>query len=225
MIKFKHPTLITITAPTCSGKSYLLEGLVQRLGCARIVSTTDRMPRDGEREGVDYFFISTERSKEMEAQGLFAELVTFNGVRYGVTHQEMEKKLAPGLPAPIVILEPKGLEIYRGYCASKGWQVMTVFVSTPEAVRLQRLTDRTSQDIIKLIYNEVGECSLKSLTARVRRIVDVNNKRLKSILDEERNWGNGVIWNAVLSGEDLDRALADFQLAVEYRNKRAEVYA
>jgi guanylate kinase len=224
MIKFKYPTLITITAPTCSGKSYLLEALVTKLGCERIVSTTDRMPRVDEREGVDYFFITTDRSREMEAEGLFAELVTFNGVRYGVTHKEMESKLAPGLPPPIVILEPNGLEIYRKYCGSKGWQMVTLYVSTPEPVRLQRLTDRTSQEIIRAIYGELGECSMRSLTARIRKIVDTNNKRLKSVLDEERGWGNGMIWDGVLSGEDLDKALTDFQQVVVIRNNRSEIY-
>src|SRR5574343_611161 len=114
MLKFTTPTLITLTAPSCAGKSYLLEQLVNPLvgGCERIVSTTDRPPRAGEDEGVHYFFISTEQSKQMEAEGKFAELVTYNGVRYGVTHEEMEQKMMADAP-PIVIRVPKGVEIYR----------------------------------------------------------------------------------------------------------------
>ena len=56
-MKFNKPTLITLTAPTASGKSYLLERLT-RMGLPRVVGTTTRAPRQGEVEGVDYYFIT-----------------------------------------------------------------------------------------------------------------------------------------------------------------------
>ena len=64
-MNFNHPTLITLTAPTCSGKSYLLDALTKDW-CSRIVSTTTRPPRPGECEGIDYHFISEEESRRIQ---------------------------------------------------------------------------------------------------------------------------------------------------------------
>ena len=56
-MKFDRPTLITLTAPTCSGKSYLVDILHREHGLQKILSTTTRDPRQGEIQGIDYDFI------------------------------------------------------------------------------------------------------------------------------------------------------------------------
>lgn len=214
MLKFNTPTLITLTAPTCAGKSFLLEELV-KFGCERIVSTTDREPRVGEIQGVHYDFIDTETSKFMDANNKFAELVTYNGVRYGVTHEEMQLKMNSFKP-PIVILEPKGVEIYRKYCQSKGWQMFTIYVDTVEHIRLERLIDRTASNIWEMrtmTYNEL------------RAVVAGNNKRLKAILDEERGWGSTNLWDCIADGTNLTKAMDAIQRGIEWRNSRPEMYA
>jgi guanylate kinase len=226
---FNTPTLVTLTAPSCAGKSYLLEAMVDSLGMQRIVSTTDRAPRAGEIEGVHYNFITTNESLQYEAEGKFAELVTFNGTRYGVTHEEMEKKLVPGAPAPIVILEPNGVNIYRQYCGSKNWSIFTVFVSTPEAVRLERLAARTTADLLNIAVN--GGDLEKSLLARgnlfdrFEKIVHANNKRLKAIIEQERLWAATNLWDAQITGQDLNVALSHLKQSIASRNARSAIYA
>lgn len=223
MIKFNLPTLVTLTAPTCAGKSFLLEALIDRLGFTRIVSTTDRAPRDGEIEGVHYFFISTEQSKRMEAEGKFAELVTYNGTRYGVTHEEMAKKVSISLPPPIVILEPSGLEIYRKYCNAQGWKLFSIYVETPESVRLHRLSIRTRNDILLALRK--NEDNIKNFASEVERLITVNNARLKAVLEQERLWSHQNRWDVQADGTNLERALADIQAGVTWRNSRTELYA
>lgn len=228
---FTKPTLVTITAPTCAGKSFLMEELEQVNGLTRLVSTTDRAPRHNEREGVDYFFISTAESQRLEREDLFAELVTYNGVRYGVTHQEMEGKMSDLDSPPMVILEPSGLEIYRRYCASKGWGMFSIFVSTVESIRLERLVDRTTSDLMRV----VGEFNLDDdqaipgrmnyLQYKMSCIVEVNNKRLKAVLDQERLWQGRANWDVVVDGTDVVKAVRDIGVAIKSRNARSAVYA
>ena len=146
MSQFTRPTLVTLTAPTASGKSYLLNQLDRRGIFSRIVSTTTRDPREGEREGIDYFFIRPETSRKMEEDECFFELIEFNGVRYGVTHVEMEQKIYGG-KAPLVVLEPQGLEIYTQKCYEKGWDIFKIYVHVQESVRLDRLLRRTLGDV------------------------------------------------------------------------------
>lgn len=223
-VLFKSPTLVTLTAPTCAGKNHLLEALVGRLGFGRIVSTTDRAPRDGEIEGVHYFFISTEASMRLEDEGQFAELVTYNGTRYGVTHAEMQRKMQVGSAPPIVILEPSGLAQYRKYCVMNGWQLFNVYVDTPESVRLERLVQRTSADIIKTMnaLTHMGE----PVTAKdIERVVGANNKRLKAVIEEERRWSHMDTWAVYADGTDVDKALEQIATGVKWRNSRREIYA
>jgi len=228
MIKFNLPTLVTLTAPTCAGKSYLLEALVDRLGFTRLVSTTDRTPRDGEVEGVHYFFISTEQSKQMEAEGKFAELVTYNGTRYGVMHEEMRKKVSTSLPPPIVILEPKGLEIYHKYCSVHGWKLFSIYVETPEQVRLQRLVERTTVDVMKAAAQAHGFTREEAaLNARItiEKVISTSHKRLQAILEQERNWSHKHHWDVIVDGTNLEKALADIEYGIKYRNARTDIYA
>ena len=227
-VQFNLPTLVTLTAPTCAGKNYLLERLVSDLGFGRIVSTTDRAPREGEVEGTHYFFISNERSRELEAAGLLAELVTYNGTRYGVTHEEMERKMQPGLPPPMVILEPNGLEIYKKYCAARGWQLFTIYVDTNESVRLARLVDRTVTDTIKALESARGDSAAearRAAIAGVHKVISTNNKRLKAIIEEERSWSNQARWDVIADGTNADKAIASVAAGVQWRNSRPEIYA
>lgn len=223
MQHFTIPTLVSLTAPSCAGKNFLLEAMIERLGFERIVGTTDRAPRDGEIEGVHYNFLTREQSQQYEAEGKFAEFVVYNGTRYGVTHEEMDRKLRSGGPAPIVILEPNGVDLYRKYCGSRKYAMFTVYVETNEDIRLDRLAVRTRADLLLAIKRNEG--NLKSLATSVDTIVRANNKRLKAIIEQERLWSHQHRWDAIISGTDLNKALADLQQAVANRNKRTEIYA
>jgi guanylate kinase len=222
-LKFNKPTLVTLTAPTCAGKNYLLEALIEELGFGRIVSTTDRAPRRGEIEGVHYNFIDTSQSKRLEIQGAFAELVTYNGIRYGVTHIEMNKKLAEGMPPPVVILEPSGIEIYKQYCTEHSWSMFNIFVSTTENIRINRLSERTTQDICDKIENVSGE-SITELSQQINKLIQVNNKRLVAVIEQERLWLTTNSWGAIVSGTDLESALQSVTMGVHSRNMRSNIF-
>lgn len=209
MLTFNKPTLVTLTAPTCSGKSVLLNALADS-GHPRIVSTTTRDPRVGETQGVDYYYIGRLESELLEARGEFAELVTYKGVRYGVTHQEMEGKMSAGKLAPVVILTPHGIEIYKKYCASKGWNLFTIYVHTPQSVCLERLNRRTCGELTMLSGNG----------SKADSILSIHTSRVKAILQDESHWITQERWDCITTGEDGAKALDDLKIAVEWRNRR-----
>lgn len=224
MTRFTLPTLVTLTAPTCAGKNHLLEALIERRGFTRIVGTTDRPRRDGEVEGLHYRFLTTAESLRAEAAGELAELVVYNGVRYGVTHAEMAAKLSDGTP-PIVILEPSGLTQYQAYCRERGWQLFSIYIETPEAVRLERLVERTTHDIQTVLARlSDGQLGLELARREVKALVSANNRRLKAVIEQERSWSNATRWDAIVSGTDTAAALSSVEHAVRYRNSRTDIY-
>lgn len=226
-IKFDKPTLVTFTAPTCAGKTYIFDHLT--LGkepmCTRIISTTTRKPRQGEIEGVHYYFISEEQSKAMEAAGDFAELVVFRGVRYGVTKAEMAAKMNGEL-TPLVILEPNGVKQYEELCEQNGWDIFKVFVQVSEETRIGRLSGRTAMDIRnkveKLMTGGPGAPIILPalmLTA-IEEQLAIHTDRLTSIVGEERTWYDSNVWDAVVPGNDIEKAIMRILAGIE--RKKAE---
>lgn len=227
-MKFNKPTLITITAPTCSGKNYLLEHLLDQ-GFTKIVGTTTREPREGEINGLDYHFISRERSIEIEATGEFAEVVEFRGNRYGVTKFEMEEKLA-GDKSPVIILEIEGLAQYEKLCQENGWDIFKVFITVPEALKLKRLNKRTADDIagaIRAFNNKhldhfgvtVYHDRFTSVDpAIIDKIIETHTSRVLSITGDERLWATRNTWDAIVPGDDINKALSFIEQGIKCRN-------
>lgn len=232
MNTFSRPTLITLTAPTCSGKSYLLDKLAYNGTVSRIVSTTTRAKRDGETNGVDYDFISMEQSLELERSGRFFELIEFNGTRYGVTNEQMESALADERP-PAVVLEPKGLAIYEQKCREHGWDIFKIYVHTVESLRIQRLYERTVNHLNKVV-DSAGLPSMSRLSEafdanasaelkkQVASIVSEHDRRLLSITGVERAWSNTGSWDAIVPGDDVGKAISMIKQGIKWRNERVK---
>lgn len=217
-MKFDKPTLVSITAPTASGKNFLLSELQDRYGMSKILSTTTRAPRDGEVDGVDYKFISDSVSKSLEEMGEFAELVTFRGARYGVTNNEMDRKMLSG-SSPLIILEPKGIQQYRKILSAKGWDLFTIYVHTPENVRTERLCHRTAMDIVS------GAADSNKLFGEmfqgIKKQITIHTCRVQSMMTEEREWSNTNIWDVIVPGDDSVKALNLIERGVQWRNKKS----
>src|ERR1039458_5659015 len=147
------PILVTFTSPTCSGKSFLLNH-VRDKGYPCLVSTTTRPPRANEKEGVDYYFISDQESKDLEAHDELAELAIFRGFRYGVSKIEFKSKLAQG--PSFLIVEPTGLEHYVKPALDLGAYWLKYYVHTAPEVRIERFKGRTMTDF-KIAMGDVRD--------------------------------------------------------------------
>lgn len=84
----KNPgVLFLVSAPSGAGKTSLVNALVARLGpeysIARQISYTSKVPRPGERNGVDYHFITAQEFEAKIEEGFFIEYSTVYGTYYG----------------------------------------------------------------------------------------------------------------------------------------------
>ena len=80
----KKGRLFVISAPSGAGKGTIIQRLIElRPKLAYSVSATTRAPRDGEVEGVSYYFITREKFKEMVGRGEFLECAEYIGEFYG----------------------------------------------------------------------------------------------------------------------------------------------
>ena len=77
--------LLVLAGPTAVGKGTIVRRLVERYDDVWVsVSVTTREPRPGEREGIDYYFVSDERFDHMIAEDELLEWAVVHGEhRYG----------------------------------------------------------------------------------------------------------------------------------------------
>jgi guanylate kinase len=75
---------VVITGPSASGKTTLVTTLLARVpDSARLVTMTTRRPRPGEKDGIDYFFITREEFEERLEEDEFFEYAEVYGNLYG----------------------------------------------------------------------------------------------------------------------------------------------
>src|SRR4051794_23456813 len=92
-----------ITGPSGVGKGTLIRGLLSRMPELELsVSATTREPRPGERDDVDYHFLTPAEFDARVRAGDFIEWAEYAGRRYGTLRAELEDRLARGVP---VVLE------------------------------------------------------------------------------------------------------------------------
>lgn len=99
--------LFVISGASGVGKSTVLRSVIkQREDLCFSVSATTRPPRPGEKEAVDYYFITPKKFEAMIEAGEFLEYDRHNKALYGTPRGQLEKKLAVG--NVILDIEPNG---------------------------------------------------------------------------------------------------------------------
>lgn len=89
-------TLVVISGPGGVGKSTITRELRSDPRFWISVSATTREPREGEREGIDYYFYTDTKFDQSIADGSFLEWAEFAGSRYGTPREPIEKWLELG---------------------------------------------------------------------------------------------------------------------------------
>lgn len=135
--------LAVLSGPGGVGKGTIVRRLRERLpGWTVAVSATTRAPRPGERDGVDYHFVSDETFDELIADGALLEWASYGGNRYGTLWQTVRAALAGGRS---VLLE---LEIQGALAVAKEFgDAILIFVHPPDLGTLRaRLRGRGTDD-------------------------------------------------------------------------------
>jgi guanylate kinase len=135
--------VFVITGPSGVGKGTLIRGLRERIPELELsVSATTRDPRPGERDGVDYHFLSDAQFDAHVAAGDFAEHATYSGRRYGTLRSELERRTRAGVPV-VLEIELQGARQMRHALPD----AVQVFIAPPSLEALEaRLLGRGTDD-------------------------------------------------------------------------------
>ncbi len=134
--------LFVLSGPSGAGKGTILKEVLQKVdNLSFSVSATTRAKREGEVDGVNYFFMSQEEFAERLERGEFLEHVEKYGNRYGTLRSFVEQKLADGVDI-IFDIETEGAANIRKMMP----EAVSMFV-TPSSKNelLRRLETRGSE--------------------------------------------------------------------------------
>ena len=138
----KSPLLIVISGPSGIGKDTVVQGLkARKLPFHFVITATSRAPRKREVEGVDYFFYTKEKFKEMIDAGEFLESAWVYTAYKGVPKSQVREALETGEDV-VMRLDFQGAETVRKLCPDA---ILIFLTAKNKGEWLQRLKDRRSE--------------------------------------------------------------------------------
>ena len=137
------PLMVVLSGPAGVGKDSVLRGLRERgVPFHFVVTTTDRPIRNGEVDGVDYHFVTTQEFQRLIDTDALIEYANPYGQHKGVTKEEVRRAFSSGLDA-VMRLDVQGAATIR----RKYEQAVTIFLAPPEPEALiRRLLGRGDDD-------------------------------------------------------------------------------
>jgi guanylate kinase len=135
--------LLVVAAPSGTGKTTVCRAVVSRdPGAAFSVSHTTRPPRPGERQGVDYQFVSVVEFERLAAERAFLEHASYSGNLYGTSWRAIEEPLARGVDV-LLEIETEGARQVR----ARRPDALLIFLLPPSVAELEhRLRGRGTDD-------------------------------------------------------------------------------
>lgn len=154
--------LFIISAPSGTGKTTLLEIVmseVERLVFS--VSHTTRPPREGERDGKEYYFVAKEEFQQMIAAGEFLEWAMVHDNYYGTALSPLSRQLEQNRDV-ILDIDVQGAEIIR---RDGRLPAAHIFIAPPGMEELERRLrgratekEQTIQKRLKNAHSEMAHC-------------------------------------------------------------------
>ncbi len=180
--------LYIVSAPSGTGKTTLCRIIMDRFSSLSYsVSHTTRLPRDGEVDGTDYYFVSKDEFKTMVNQDWLAEWAEVHGNYYGTSVSYLNECLSRGEDILLDIDVKGAKQIVNKYPAA-----VTIFIMPPtmEALK-ERLENRgtdTAEVIEKRLKNAENEISEKDFYQFivVNDDLETAGQELTSILTKTR---------------------------------------
>ena len=177
--------MIILCGASASGKTVTALELQNRYKIQKAITTTTRQMRDGEHDGVEYFFISKDEFERRLKDGKFVESSLYNGNYYGCGIDQVADDR-------VVVLDPNGLHHFRKL---KDKNVVTFLLVCDASTRKDRMKlrgdkpenieSRLENDVISFAKEKIGEVDYiintdnKSIEETAKEIYDCYKKAIK----------------------------------------------
>ncbi|MBD5254483.1 MAG: guanylate kinase [Barnesiella sp.] len=181
----KQGKIIIISAPSGCGKSTIINEIMNRgnVDLRFSVSATNRPPRDGEKDGVNYHFLSDEQFRQAIADDDFVEYEeVYPGRFYGTLKRELIERTAAGINVLLDIDVKGGVRVKELYPELS----RSIFIMPPSIDELRRRLEHRATDSKDQIEQRVGKAEFE-LSFAPRYDVSIVNDDLSRAVDQTEN--------------------------------------
>ena len=144
--------LIVISAPSGAGKTSIIKNVIKKLNDENrkskfSVSHTTRLPREGDIDGSDYFFVSNEIFDELYEAGNFIETAEVHDYKYGTSKHFIDENINQGINVFLEI-DVQGFQKLR----NRNIEFRSMFILPPSIEELRKRIQKRgldSEDVIE----------------------------------------------------------------------------
>ena len=167
--------MLVISGASASGKTEIANIIAKKHGFSRVITVTTREKRVGERDGVDYFFVTKDEFKKMIEEDKLVEYTIYNGNYYGSRKDQIADD-------HILVIEASGL---KSYIALNNPSIITFALVCDEKTREERMIARgdKKEDIAKRLISDKVVFSKENLKG-VNPFIDNGHTDREKIADE-----------------------------------------
>jgi len=195
MSAHSHPLLFVISAPSGGGKTTLCEKLLEtRQDMARAITCTTRVPRPGEKDGKDYYFLDAGTFLKRVQAGHFLEHATVYGNSYGTLRGEVLDKLRSGKDV-LLNIDVQGAASVRA--SVEGDEdlkraFISVFLTPPSAEILEARLKKRGQDSAASIQKRLSVARQEVAQWRhfdyliISTSIEEDLRRMLAVVDAEK---------------------------------------
>lgn len=163
-----------LVGPMCSGKTTTAK-LLEKSEIQRIVTYTTRQPRKGEKDGIDYHFVSDQTFLDLQESGIFAETTeykaSFGHVYYGSTVSSYYSE-----KPNVIVLNPRGVKT---------------------------LVDTIPRNRLYVVYLDVDFDRCRERAIRRGDKIEEIERRLAADAEDFKSFSESGLWNLRLYGDKL----------------------
>lgn len=173
--------LYVVSAPSGCGKGTILETVLKNnKNIYYSVSATTRNPREGEVDGVNYFFHTREEFQKLIDNNGMLEYAVFCDNYYGTPRKQVEEKLHEGYDVILEIETNGAMQIKENFP-----DAILIFILPPSFAELRRRLYKRRTESEEVIEKRLAEAKKEIEMAKNYDYIMVNGELEKAILDFE----------------------------------------
>lgn len=180
-MKMNKGILFVISAPSGCGKGTILKEIFERVDNLHYsVSATTRKPREGEVDGVNYYFLSREEFEDKIRLGGMFEYAEFCGNYYGTPKEKVFEKLDAGVNVILEIETVGAMKVKEAYP-----DAVMIFILPPSVKTLKDRLIGRGTETEDVINRRVGEAAAEIAKAYKYDYVIINDDLMTAVSDLE----------------------------------------
>ena len=154
MKKNRKGLMLVLSSPSGAGKTTICKEILKKIKELKLsISYTTRPKRKSEVDGLDYFFVSEKKFKELQAKDFFIENAKVFDHLYGTPKNFVEKNLLKGIDV-LFDIDWQGAQKLSNFSKT---DIVSVFILPPSNMILKERLKKRNEDSLEIVNKRMSK--------------------------------------------------------------------